>query len=235
MLSRQSLLLNNVACRNTILRCCSKKAFQDKNHVARIPNPDEIQEEHDRPLPVKKKIRTKVTTPLLNVMFKRFEKLLEDTVPRKLFKKYTWAKDGMFDLKEDTKIYFDVSKRINNGDEFSTFTRKELSVYNQLPLEMKKAIPLIVLCAAPFGFFFLPAMFLFPKYTLTSHFLTDQELRHVHTRRLYWRLHCFPMAMDCLKIQIRMITDQQQAYNALRSLIIKVEYNALRSLIIKVQ
>ncbi|XP_069107772.1 LETM1 domain-containing protein 1-like [Argopecten irradians] len=222
MLSRQSLLLNPFTCRATILRCCSEKA----KHVAPVPNPHEIHEEHDRPLPVKKKMSTKVTTSLLNVIFKRFEKLMERTVPPRIFKKYTWVKNGMLDLKEDTRIYFDVSKRIANGDEFSTFSRKELSVFNQLPLEMKQAIPLIVLCAAPFGLFFLPALFLFPKYTLTSHFLADAELRHVQTRRLYWRLHCFPMSMDCLKIQIRLITDQQQAYNALRSIIVKTENGA---------
>ncbi|XP_060069861.1 LETM1 domain-containing protein 1-like [Ylistrum balloti] len=223
MLSRTTLFSSHASCRNTILRCCSEKASQSK-HVAPVPNPDEIHDDHDRALPVQRKMRTKVTTPLLEVMLKRIEKILEESMPIKVFKKYTWAKDGMFNLKEDAKIYFDVSKRISNGDEFSTFTRKELSVYNQLPLEMKKAIPIIVLCGAPFGFFFLPLMFVFPQYTLTSHFLTDEQLRQVHTRRLYWRLHCYPNVMDGLKIQIRMITDQQQAYNGLKSIIIKTEH-----------
>ncbi|OWF42086.1 LETM1 domain-containing protein 1-like [Mizuhopecten yessoensis] len=224
MLSRRILLLNHVAYRNTIIRCCSEKASLNKfPHVAPVPNPEEIPHDHDRPVPVKRKIRTKVTTPLFAILLNRFEKLLEQTVPRKVFQKYSWARDGMIELKDDTKIYFDVSKRISKGDEFSTFTRKELSVFNQLPREMKKAAPLIVLCAAPMGFFFLPMMFMFPKYTLSSHFLTDQQLREVNTRKLYWRLHCFPNVMDCLKIQIRLISDQQEAYNALKSIIIKTE------------
>ncbi|CAC5409511.1 unnamed protein product [Mytilus coruscus] len=149
---------------------------------------------------------------LINKFVKTIEKCenFVETNNPSAFKFYKTFKVGFNDLLEDTKTYYQVSKDIwYNSKELHTFSRKELVIYQQMPNEMIKAAPMLVVAMMPGAFVvfptILPIAYLYPKLLLTSHFWTEEIKKEVYEQRHIDRIKHLPLILDHMEIACRHI------------------------------
>lgn len=104
-----------------------------------------------------------------------YEKILETKFPR-AFKVYQVFSVGTRDLYSDIKEYIRISSSLSNGKSVRDLQRNELETYFQIPKDLIKVGPMLLLAALPFAnYVILPVIYVFPRQTLTSQFWSLQQ------------------------------------------------------------
>lgn len=125
-----------------------------------------------------------------------YDKVLEKNFPQAM-QVYRIFMMGVKDFFRDMKSYLKCSKIVNNTTKgLSALTRKEIELYYQMPKDMMRVAPVLLISALPFAnYVIFPLAFYFPRKLLTSHFwsleqkvnfqqLTIKE-RISHNRRIF--------------------------------------------------
>jgi len=83
-------------------------------------------------------------------------------------------------LYKDVLLLLSAYKKYYSSD-LSSLTYAELEIKYRLPLQLIRLTPILILWPVPFtNLFLFPLAFLFPKYLLSEHFWTDDQLKE------YW-------------------------------------------------
>lgn len=84
---------------------------------------------------------------------------------------------GVKDFYNDVKEYMKIIRRLNtSANGFKCLTRKEIELYHQMPKDMMKVGPVLLISALPFAnYVVFPLAYLFPRHLLTSHFWNLQQ------------------------------------------------------------
>lgn len=84
---------------------------------------------------------------------------------------------GVKDFYNDVKEYIKIIRIVNtSGNGFKSLTRKEIELYHQMPKDMMKVGPVLLVSALPFAnYIVFPLAYLFPRHLLTHHFWNLQQ------------------------------------------------------------
>ncbi|GIY52657.1 LETM1 domain-containing protein 1 [Caerostris extrusa] len=121
-----------------------------------------------------------------------YERILETKFPS-AFKIYQVFSVGTKTLYTDITEYIRISSTLSAGKSVRDLQRKELEVYFQVPKDLIKVGPILLLAALPFAnYVILPVIYLFPRKCLTYHFWTLQQkenfsLAYQRKRLLFYR------------------------------------------------
>lgn len=124
---------------------------------------------------VRKEINKYVFSRFINYV-KNYDKVLEKNFPAAVHL-YRLFFEGVKDFLNDMKRYLKIT-RIVHGSAIGlrALTRKELELYLQMPKDMIKVAPTLVITALPFvGSAAFPIAYMFPRVFLSSHFWTIQQ------------------------------------------------------------
>jgi hypothetical protein len=125
-----------------------------------------------------------------------YDKILAKEFPQAM-QVYRTFMDGVKDFFRDMKNYLKCSKIVNNTPKgLSALTRKEIELYYQMPKDMMRVAPVLLISALPFAnYVIFPLAFYFPRILLTSHFwsieqkINFQQLsikeRIIHNRKIF--------------------------------------------------
>lgn len=122
-----------------------------------------------------KKIRFYILTRFVDYL-KNYDKILEKNFPSAM-KVYRVFKDGCRDFLIDTKEYFRIIIFLSKPqNKLSSLLRKELELYHQMPKDMLRVAPVLIIFSLPFGpYVILPLAYKFPRIFLCSHFWSLEE------------------------------------------------------------
>lgn len=111
-----------------------------------------------------------------------YDKVLEKKFPSAMHI-YRVFSLGVKDFFGDMKMYFKINS-IVNGKGIKALTRKEMELYCQMPKDMLKVAPVLLIAALPFmNYVIFPIAYMYPRKLLTSHFWTIQQ--RVEFQELY--------------------------------------------------
>lgn len=107
---------------------------------------------------------------------KNYDKHLEKHFPSAM-KVYRGFMFGVKSFILDTKEYFKIILILNkNSYDFSKMLRRELELYDQLPKDMYKVAPVLIISSLPLGpYIIIPLAYTFPRHLLCSHFWTTRQ------------------------------------------------------------
>lgn len=144
-----------------------------------------------------KKIRFYVLHRYLEYL-KNYDKILEKSFPgaMRIYRVFTVGiKDFMKDLKDFVRIV-----RFLNGNKLQNLTRKEIELYHQMPKDMRKIAPVLLISALPFAnYVIFPLAYMLPRHLLTSHFWTLQQKSEFNVVGLRGRLLHNKPTFRCLQ------------------------------------
>ncbi|KAG1651197.1 LETM1 domain-containing protein 1 [Nymphon striatum] len=80
----------------------------------------------------------------------RYVNRFEEKFPN-LYKVYKVFSVGILDFYKDSKLYFYISSQLRNGRAVRDLSYKELTVYNEIPLDMMRVAPVLILSGFPFA------------------------------------------------------------------------------------
>ncbi|KAK7863709.1 hypothetical protein R5R35_003095 [Gryllus longicercus] len=135
------------------------------------------------------KIRKYVFSRFLEFV-QNYSAKLESKFPSAI-RTYRVFTDGMKDFYSDMKAFLRIAKKVRKSKiGTACLTRKEIEIFHQMPRDMKKVAPLLVLSTLPLtNYIILPLVFCFPRQLLCTHFWTLQQrfefATQVHRQRLY--------------------------------------------------
>lgn len=107
---------------------------------------------------------------------KSSNKIIEQRFPTAI-RTYRVFKDGLKEFYSDLKQFVRIVRLLNTpGNSLKNLTRKEIELYYQMPKDMIKVAPILILSALPLtNYFVFPLIYLFPRQLLTSHFWNLQQ------------------------------------------------------------
>lgn len=105
-----------------------------------------------------------------------YERLLEKRFPAAMHV-YRVFMVGIQDFYSDLKVFLAVVTKVNlTARGLESLTRRELEIYHQMPKDMIKIAPVLLLSALPFAnYVVFPLAYWFPRRLLTSHFWSLQQ------------------------------------------------------------
>lgn len=86
--------------------------------------------------------------------------------------------DGIRDFYKDLKLYIKVVRTINTtpGNSLRTFPLTEIELYHQMPKDMMRVAPVLLISALPFAnYVVFPLAYYFPRHLLCRHFWNLQQ------------------------------------------------------------
>jgi len=83
-------------------------------------------------------------------LVKSYEKVLEKKFPTALHV-YRIFMVGIKDFYRDMKYYFKIYRRLSTPAGFKCLTRKEIELYHQMPKDMMRVAPMLILSTLPFA------------------------------------------------------------------------------------
>ncbi|XP_018565096.1 LETM1 domain-containing protein 1 [Anoplophora glabripennis] len=148
-----------------------------KSHIGSITRISSVREAHRKSIykTEAKKIRFYVLSRYVEYL-KNYDKILEKSFPGAM-RVYRVFMDGVKDFIRDTKDYFKIIRILNaTGSDFSKLLRREIELYHQMPKDMRKVAPVLLVSALPFGnYVIFPLAYMFPRHLLCSHFWSLQQ------------------------------------------------------------
>lgn len=134
-----------------------------------------------------KKIRYYIVEKYVQYL-KKLEVILEKRFPGAM-KVYKLFMEGVGKFVTDTKDFFRIIRLLNTpGKSFHDLHRTEMELYIQMPKDMQKVAPTLILSSIPFGTVILPLAYMFPRHLLCSHFWTIQQKSEFQILNLKYRL-----------------------------------------------
>lgn len=150
-----------------------------------------------------KKIRFYVIHRYVNYL-KNYDKVLERSFSGAM-RVYRVFAVGTKDFLRDLKDYLRIVRLLNSpsGNKFLSLNRREIELYHKMPIDMKKAAPVLLISALPFAnYVVFPLAYIFPRHLLTSHFWTLQQRAEFSVADLRDRLvHNRPI-FRCVQAQL---------------------------------
>ncbi|GFR31958.1 LETM1 domain-containing protein 1 [Trichonephila clavata] len=136
-----------------------------------------------------------------------YEKVLETKFPS-AFKIYQVFSVGTKTLYTDIKEYIRISSSLSAGKSVRDLQRKELEVYFQVPKDLVKVAPILLLAALPFAnYVILPVIYLFPRKCLSSQFWTLQQKVDFAVVYQKKKLHFYRPVFRNLQARVQTIED----------------------------
>lgn len=135
-----------------------------------------------------KKIKFFVLNKYLDYL-KKYEKLLESKFPGAM-RVYKVFMEGTKDFFTDFKGFISIIRRLNTqGVNLHSLTLNELELYHQLPKDIRKVAPVLLISALPFAnYVVFPIAYYYPRLLLTRHFWNIQQKSEYNTIFLRNRL-----------------------------------------------
>ena len=139
---------------------------------------------------VKRKVQKFVFTRYFDYV-KNYDKLLEKKFPTAMHV-YRVFLVGVKELFSDMKKYIKVTKLVyTNGYDLRKLTRQEVELYYQMPRDMKRVAPVLILSSLPFAnYVIFPLAYMYPRLLLSPHFWSIQQKSEFHLIELRHRLSC---------------------------------------------
>lgn len=107
---------------------------------------------------------------------KNYDKVLEKKFPGAM-KVYRVFMDGVKFFGRDMMDYVKIrAKMLMHNKDMSEFSRRELELYYQMPNDIRKVWPILVVSSIPMAHYItMPIAYMYPRYFLTHHFWTLQQ------------------------------------------------------------
>lgn len=159
--------------------------------------------------PKESNLKNYVTTKYVKYLDK-FEHQFKTSLPT-AHRLYRLFKDGTWELFADTKEYYSVFTQVKAGAPLSSFSCKQLHLYQQLPGDLLKSAPLIVAIALPFvQYLILPlAYYMYPKLLLCRYFWSDEQLKKFSAQDLESRYSHYPKVINYLITHSKEVKDDK--------------------------
>ncbi|XP_059615802.1 LETM1 domain-containing protein 1 [Phlebotomus argentipes] len=144
---------------------------------------------------VRKNVRGYVFTRYFDYL-QNYDKVLEKKFPAAMHV-YRVFMVGVKDFFSDTKKFLKITRIVNTSPAgLRALTRKEMELYYQMPRDMMKVAPVLLISALPFAnYVIFPLAYMYPRYFLTSHFWDIRQKsefqqlylkeRITHNRRIF--------------------------------------------------
>lgn len=141
-----------------------------------------------------------------------YENVLEKNFP-KAVKVYRTFFDGMKDFYSDMKRYLKIARIATTSPlGLKALNRQELELYMQMPRDMVKVAPAIVITSLPFvGYAIFPLIFGFPRIFLSHHFWNSQQKVEFQQYYASYRLTYNKPVFRLLQSKLDQIKDDPQS------------------------
>lgn len=119
---------------------------------------------------------------------------------------------GLKDFVRDLKDYFRIIRLLNSPEKnrFQSLTRREIELYHQMPKDMFKVAPVLLLSPLPFAYYIVfPLAYFFPRILLSSHFWTLQQKAEFNLFYLNRRLQHNRPLFRCIQEQLDQVNDNK--------------------------
>uniref|UniRef100_T1JM96 Letm1 RBD domain-containing protein n=1 Tax=Strigamia maritima TaxID=126957 RepID=T1JM96_STRMM len=105
---------------------------------------------------------------------------------------------------KDSREYLRIRKEVNQGTKITDLRSREIEIYYEMPKELIRVLPIIVVATLPFtNYFIFPLIYLFPRQLLSTHFWTmEQKVDFAliyHKKRLSNNQSVFRYLQDSIK------------------------------------
>lgn len=141
-----------------------------------------------------------------------YENVLEKNFP-KAVKVYRTFFDGMKYFYSDMKRYLKIARIASTSPlGLKALNRQELELYMQVPRDMVKVAPAIIITSLPFvGYAIYPLIFAFPRVFLTHHFWTPQQRVEFEQYYISYRLSYNKPVFRLLQSKLEQVKDDPQS------------------------
>jgi hypothetical protein len=139
-----------------------------------------------------------------------YDKVLEKNFPSAMhvFRVFSI---GVKDFFLDMKKFFKVTSIVNNRG-LRALTRKEMELFNQMPKDMFKVAPVLLVSALPFAnYVVFPLAYMYPRTLLTSHFWSLQQ--RVEFQELYIKERTAKNRKIFRKLQLSLDATERSPYH----------------------
>lgn len=143
-------------------------------------------------------------------LVKGYEKVLEKKFPTAMHV-YRIFMVGIKDFYRDMKYYFKIHRRLSTPGRFKCLTRKEIELYHQMPKDMIRVAPMLILSTLPFAnYIVFPLVYLFPRQLLCQHFWTLQQRTEFAMEGLRKRLYNYKPVFRCVQAQLDTLKGREE-------------------------
>ncbi|XP_013107591.1 LETM1 domain-containing protein 1 [Stomoxys calcitrans] len=135
---------------------------------------------------------------------KNYDKVLEKNFPSAM-KVYRVFFDGVKEFFADMKRFLKVARIVNSSSKgLKTLNRQELELYMQMPRDMIKVAPALILSSLPMvGYAIFPLVVMYPRTFLTAHFWTLQQRAEFREYYFLERLTYNRPVLRCLQAKLK--------------------------------
>ncbi|XP_069674389.1 LETM1 domain-containing protein 1 isoform X2 [Periplaneta americana] len=136
-------------------------------------------------------------------LVKSYEKVLEKKFPTAMHV-YRIFMVGIKEFYRDMKYYFRIHRKLTTSPRgFECLTRKEIELYHQMPKDMIRVAPMLILSTLPFAnYIVFPLVYLFPRHLLCHHFWTLQQRMEFAMETQRKKLYNYKPVFRCLQAQL---------------------------------
>ncbi|XP_046561189.1 LETM1 domain-containing protein 1-like [Haliotis rubra] len=166
-------------------------------------------------------IKRYIVDHIVNFVSKRTEKL-ERRYP-KVFEIYRTFRSGSSTFVSETKDYYNVTTELWGGRTLGTFSRHQLEVYKQIPRDLFRIAPILLISVLPWGGAIIALAYLYPRIFLSHHFWTQKQREKFWRQTLESRLHHTSAILDWTMRQSIHVPNQKKRDKLVR-LIQKLEH-----------
>lgn len=141
---------------------------------------------------------------------KNYDKVLEKKFPSAMHV-YRVFLVGVTEFFNDMKKLVKITKIVyTNANDLRCLTRKEIELYYQMPRDMKKVAPVLLISALPFAnYVIFPLAYMYPRTLLTSHFWSIQQKVEFAQQDLRQRLHHNRRVFRCMQAKLDVLKKAQ--------------------------
>ncbi|XP_055626249.1 LETM1 domain-containing protein 1 [Toxorhynchites rutilus septentrionalis] len=141
---------------------------------------------------------------------KNYDKVLEKKFPSAMHV-YRVFLVGVKDFFNDMKRLVKITKIVYTHDnDLRCLTRKEIELYYQMPRDMKKVAPVLLISALPFAnYVVFPLAYMYPRKFLTSHFWSIQQKVDFAQEDLKQRLYYNRRVFRCMQAKLDVLRKAQ--------------------------
>ncbi|XP_075161281.1 LETM1 domain-containing protein 1 [Haematobia irritans] len=135
---------------------------------------------------------------------KNYDTVLEKNFPSAM-KVYRVFFDGVKEFFADMKRFLKVARIVNSSSKgLKSLNRQELELYMQMPRDMIKVAPALILSSLPMvGYAIFPLVVMYPRTFLTSHFWTLQQKAEFKQYYFQERLTYNRPVLRCLQAKLK--------------------------------
>ncbi|PSN35206.1 LETM1 domain-containing protein 1 [Blattella germanica] len=122
---------------------------------------------------------------------------------------------GIKEFYRDMKRLFKIHRKLTNSPEgFKCLNRKEIELYHQMPKDMIRVAPMLIISTLPFAnYVVFPLVYLFPRQLLCHHFWTLKQRSDFAMIGQRKRLYNYKPVFRCVQAQLDTIKNREDHAN----------------------